>query len=210
MAFGKGKSCRPSIPDEKGEGRMETYVVYVQTDKEDAMKKWIESNPGFMETGCNLWVPRKPIYHKRKGAYILLHQILFPSYVFIDAPDYEILWGALKMIEGSNNVKLLEDWYRIEEGGFTVNSALNKVTEEERDWIIHLYGENPSKGILENKRIRFVEGSLMGMEEYVIKLDRHSRKCLVRIPFLGREAFVWLAVDFLYGPEQDQTGSLET
>lgn len=179
---------------------MKTYVLQCFAGQEDKAKEYLEKHipEGFFDDDQirRLWIPKNPIYQFREDVdgrkkLLLLYHVLFPGYVFIDAVNTDVIKLALRKVQNSFSYAHL-----VELGD------MNEVTTDELDWIAHLASEEPSAAVLdENKRIHFIDGSMIGADEHIVKFDKRNRRALVSMEMFGREMKVWIAVD-LKGPNK--------
>lgn len=163
---------------------MPTFVLHVATGKEDEVKETLEAFP--LTQSYRFWVPRRPVYKKKQGVRFLCREPLFPGYILADGEDFVELYKALIPFVCEHFYTLLE---KRGEGGKTVS-------EEEKQLIGKLTGE-VSKGVLEEGRVRFVAGDLMGLEGYVQKFDKRKKNVMLRMELLGKVTEIWTAVDMV-------------
>ncbi len=168
----------------KGGDVVPTFVLHVATGKEDEVKDALESFP--LTQTFHFWVPKRPIHKKKQGLVWLRYEALFPGYVLADGDDFVKLYKALIHFTNEYFYTLLE---KRGEGGKTV-------TQEEKKIIGKLTGEI-SQGILEDGRVKFIAGELMGMEGSVQKFDKRKSNVLLRMELLGEMTDIWTAVDMV-------------
>lgn len=56
-----------------------------------------------------------------------------------------------------------------------------------------------SRGIKENGKVRFISGPLVGHEADVVRIERHKRRAIVQMQFLGEMRNIEVAVDVITG-----------
>ena len=56
-----------------------------------------------------------------------------------------------------------------------------------------------SRGIKENGKVRFISGPLVGHEADVVRIERHKRRAIVQMQFLGEVRNIEVAVDIITG-----------
>ncbi|MCD7982171.1 MAG: transcription antiterminator, partial [Clostridiales bacterium] len=71
-----------------------------------------------------------------------------------------------------------------------IGDEMVPLTEEEKSFILRFCGDDMlaemSRGIIEGSRVKVLEGPMMGMEAYIVKLDRHKRKAWLEMEMFGR------------------------
>ena len=65
------------------------------------------------------------------------------------------------------------------------------ISEHEEKIIRALTGENGtagiSVGVMENGKLKVIDGPLKGFEKYIVKIDRYKRKAWLKIKLFGEE-----------------------
>lgn len=154
------------------------YVIWALTGHEkeliDAIKKDV---PKYLY--IRVWSAIKEELRKYKGEETSVHVMLFPGYVFIDTTQPEEIHEILH--RDRNYIGFLK-----------CDDKFIPVSESEKQMISHFMGDSDcasaSLGVLENGTVRIIYGPLKGMEDKLIRIDRHKKKAWVLIPnFLGQD-----------------------
>ena len=189
---------------------MPTFVLQVTTKREEYTADVLRSIKPLTPYYNRIWVPKKPIYFKNTlesrecdlPRFSLIHVPLFPGYAFIDAPDFYILSDAIRDLYIDSYFQMLGKRTEVElrelsrKRETNLGGLMQSVSEEELENIRKLSGENPGKGVIENGRLRFTEGTLVGMDGYVKKVDRRKKSVALEVDFLNDVQRVWHACDF--------------
>lgn len=173
---------------------IKTYVTQITTGKEEYMRNLLQQfMPGF-----RIWIPTKPYAYIQKVQGVKDSQyerrILFPGYILIDGESYDELYDILTGLKFHSFFNLVG-----KKGG---PSALRIVRDNELSIIKQLSGEELSKGIIENKRIRFVSGPFVGLEPLVRKIDRHHSKIMFQTEMFGRQMDIWVGAEIVVPVEE--------
>ena len=169
---------------------IQTYATQIQAGKEEYMRGLLQPNmPDF-----HIWVPTKPyaVIQKVDGAKVTEYErrILFPGYILIDGESYDHLHETFMRLRG------FDSYFNLV-GKKAGPDALRVVRADELSMIKKLSGEDVSKGIMENKRIRFISGPFVGLEPLVRKIDRHHSKIMFQTEMFGRQMDIWVGVEIV-------------
>lgn len=153
------------------------YVIQVKTGDEEKICIQCEKIiPSDILARC--FVPHYEIKKKIQGSWRVIEKILFPGYVFVTTDKGEELLDRLKDIIGLT--KLLKTGEDIVPISTKEEKLLSGLGLDNKDVI------KMSEGIIEGERVIVTEGSLMGMEGYIRKIDRHKRKAWLEVEMFGR------------------------
>lgn len=156
------------------------YILFVKTGCEEKivniLKSWLD---------LSLFLPFVPTREKlfrRNGKTTRIMELVFGGYIFIESE----LSSDNFIIEVTPIIIKLNEAYRIINYGDKRDIAMRAV---ERNMLKNLYGSNycivASVGFIEGDRIRINEGSLMGMENVIKKINRHKREAIIEIEIMG-------------------------
>ena len=144
-----------------------------------------------------------PHYQQKKrfrSKWHIQEAVLFPGYVFLITPDLEMLIESLRKISGI--IRLLGT------GGESL-----PLSEEEVDLLLKLGKEEQlvtmSTGIIENDRVRILNGPLQGMEDCIRKIDRHKRKARIAVEMFGRNIDMEIGLEIIAKITQGQSDPIE-
>ena len=150
------------------------YVIWAASRKEKELyKRIIDKLPRNLYREA--WIPMRKelrIYH---GEEVVVPVKLFPGYVFIDTDNPEAVEDELH--RDKDFIRFLGD-----------GETYTPVSAHEEEIIRHFTGldgvADISIGVITNGRLTVLDGPLKGMEDKIIKIDRHRRKARVRIEAL--------------------------
>ena len=152
------------------------YVVWSEGRKERRLYDRISEDLDASLYG-GLWLPIKKEYRKYHGKWREVERLLFPGYFMMDTWDPDRAHLALKGFEGYIGIlRSAERYTPITE---TEEEILRKLSEP---------GRRPgiSVGVIEDGRVRVLEGPLRGMEENIVSLDKHKRRVKLRMRLFDR------------------------
>lgn len=163
------------------------YVMQVRTGTEENIccqcSKLIS---GEILEGC--FIPHYEAKKRYEGTWHTQEKVLFPGYVFMITDTVEKLFFDLKRVIGMTKI--------IGTGGEIV-----PISDQEREWLLKIGGQEQnvlmSKGVIENGKVRIIEGPLAGLENKIIKIDRHKRKALLQVEMFGRTMEIQVGVEIV-------------
>lgn len=127
---------------------------------------------------------------RTQNQYIISRRkLLFPSYLFIDTASYIDLITAFRTYQSYGFASIL--------GILGNENELKIVTEQEKLWIRMLTADEISKAALIDGRIHFVEGPLVGMDDYVCKVKKRKRLVMLELVFVNRVTQLWLPFELV-------------
>lgn len=163
------------------------YAVQVRTSEEEKIKLI-----------CNKLISKDVLeecfipYYEKKIKYMgkrhITTEILFPGYIFMVSNHINDLLLCVKNIP--KLIKILGD-------GKEIVSLYDKEVEflmkfGKEDHLIKM-----SHGYIENDRIVITDGPMKDYEGTIKKIDRHKRKAIIEIEFLGRTMEVSVGVEIV-------------
>ena len=152
------------------------YVMQVMTGKEqDVIDECRLKLPErLLET---MFIPCREEQRKRNGKWMTFRRVLFPGYVFISTDNIDEVFLNLKNVEHFTRI-------------LRVGDEMVPLTEEEKGFILRFCGDDMlaemSRGIIVDSRVKVLDGPMMGMEAYIVKVDRHKRKAWLEMEMFGR------------------------
>lgn len=125
----------------------------------------------------NCWIPVR-MERRKIGDHVEdVEKPLFPGYIFLEARDPEDLYLALKKFPRFSLMLKTGENY-------------TPISPEEETFIRRLTDESGkaavSLGVIKDKKLRVIEGPLKGLEQYVVKIDRHKKKATLEMHLLGK------------------------
>ncbi len=151
------------------------YVVWTASRLEQRLADKIEREVS-ADIYKRCWIPRKTERRRIKGELTDVEIVLFPGYVFIDTEMPEAVYFALKP---------MKNFYRLLQTG----EVFTPICPSEEQLIRRLTGEDGvvgvSVGIMKDGRVRIIDGSLAGLEKYIVAVDRHKRKAFLEMELFG-------------------------
>ena len=161
---------------------MTTCVLTVTALKKEYSANLLCSLTPLQPYYARIRIPQKPVYFRKDGVTELIHKVLYPSYIFVDSPDYYSLLSALRDHHLYSYLNLLGKGAE----------EIKRVSAKELEWVKRL--SEISAAVFTDNRIHFTIGPLVGCDEAVKKYDRHKRSIMVTTEFLESERDVWLGV----------------
>jgi transcriptional antiterminator NusG len=155
------------------------YVFFVKTGKElEALKDFKRTVP---KSDAEPFIPYVERFFKKEKE----RRFMFPSYLFAETS-----------LQGEDFIPIAQEVTRQSPNIIRLLTYDNKdraaLRDEERQAIQSLWkddekGITASEGIIEGDKVIITEGSLVGMETVIRKIDRHKRTAEVEVDFLGRK-----------------------
>ena len=158
------------------------YVIQTETGKELEAVKEIKANLD-KEAYNEIFTIRYESVLRIKGMYKLERRVLFPSYIFAETDNPELLFWQLKRVVNRTMLIMNRD-----EKGFEYFS----VSSEEEKLLRQLINENDNYivtlslvGYDKNKRINRAAGPLKFFINKITEVDSRHRRAFVELDFLG-------------------------
>ena len=164
------------------------YVLWVMTGREENIINAIH-NKVPDELYSKAWIPTRVKIAKFHGEEQQSLIRLFPGYVFVDTEVPEKIHMILK---GEKNcIGFLR-----QEGEFS------PVSEEEKKTISYFTDNKGIAGISLGKvidgRTHIIDGPLKGLDDKIVRVDRHKKKAWVFLPnFLGKDREIPFALEMI-------------
>ncbi len=151
------------------------YVMQVFTGEEERMMQKVSERiePPLLE---ECFLPKYEEMKRYKGQWHKEKKILFPGYVFLSTENITDVMIELLKVDGFKRV--LGD-----------RECMVPLTEAETNFLMRFGGENHvtemSIGVIENDKVKIMEGPLMGLEGCITKIDRHKRTAKIKVEMFG-------------------------
>ena len=75
------------------------------------------------------------------------------------------------------------------------------IHQDEKFFLSKLLGENfcigYSIGVIENGKVKILQGALIGMDKNIRKVDRHAREAIVEITVAGKNKLIAVALEIV-------------
>ncbi|MEG1732979.1 MAG: antiterminator LoaP [Longicatena sp.] len=165
------------------------YILFVTGGKESGLCEYLNK-----QASWKAFVPKIETPIKKDGLLTFPKKVLFPSYVFIETTmDPAAFQDNIKAIKQRKMGIVRELKYD--------KGDIPSLRDEEKAYLESLLDEkkviNKSVGFIENDRVVVVDGPLVGHESYIIKIDRHKRKAMIRMKILSNEIEVSVPLEII-------------
>ncbi len=163
----------------------EWHSIFVVTGEEDKVKDRIRYR---LQDGFTVVVPKRKLKLRKGGIWTTETKVLFPGYVLINGGINSDIYYLLKDIPSV--LRLLR----------TGNSVAS-IDNREMAVLSKLICNNEEIGfssvLLENGRVRVIDGPLFSLEGIILSVDRRKERAKVKLSFLGEERTVDLGISVL-------------
>lgn len=155
------------------------YAIWTITGKEDLLEKELQNIlPGNLYERC--WIPKKMERQKWHGEYMDITKVLFPGYLLLDTDFPEEIHRTLKKAQ-----RFLTFSHLLKN-----DEIFTPISAKEEQILQKLTGKDGcidvSVGVIEEGKLHILQGALVGMEAYVVRIDRHKRKAYLEMDLFGR------------------------
>ena len=140
------------------------------------------------------FVPKMKVMHRKAGVSSLVEKVMFPGYVFVESVlnqnDFvmELRKFQSKM---QRYLKLL----KIDEQGTAV------LYPEEQQYLKSILNDemvmDHSIGMIEGDKTIVTSGPLMGLENTIVKIDRHKRKAIIQVMICNQPTLVHVSLEII-------------
>lgn len=161
------------------------YAIFVYTGEEDKVKERLKFKLG---DKFRLVVPKRRLSERKDGKLNEAIRVIFPGYVLAQGDMTVYSYSLFKNVPGL--VKILGDSklpYRIEP--YEMQILSNLITEDD------IIGY--SKLLIENGKVKVLDGPLMNLEGNIVSIDKRKRRAKILMNLCGNVCTVDLGVDFL-------------
>jgi len=168
------------------------YVLFVLTGHEQEAARDIRE--AFSREEILPFLPNVERLFKKKSETKKELHLMFPGYVFIETK----LSGDDFRTRSIETIKRSKHITRLLCGSDCESMA---VSDAERSVLSAFWKDErkieASRGLVEGDNIRIIEGSLMGFESAIKKIDRHRREAIVEIELFGKMQPVRVALEIV-------------
>lgn len=163
----------------------EWHGIFVVTGDEDKVKERIQYR---LQEDYTVVVPKRKLKLRKGGIWRAETKVLFPGYVLINGDINTDIYYRLKNIPSI--LKLLKTGTTVAPIDSREMAVLSKLicNSEEIGF---------SSVLLENGRVRVVDGPLFSLEGIILSIDHRKERARIRLNFLGEERTVDLGISFL-------------
>jgi len=161
------------------------YAIFVYTGEEDKVKERLKFKLG---DELRLVVPKRRLQERKDGKINEVVRVIFPGYILAQGNITVDTYPIFKNVPGL--VKILGDNklpYRVEPYEMEVLSRL--IADDE------VIGY--SKLLMENGRVKVLNGPLVNLEGNIISIDRRKGRARISVSICGSECTVDLGIDLL-------------
>lgn len=164
---------------------MDWYALFVKTGQEDKVKQRLEYR---FKDRLTFLVPKRKLRERRAGEWKFSIRTLFPGYVLVNGlidkdtmQLFKDIPALLKLLK-SDMEPLPIEWQEMEVlSRLIVNGELIGL----------------SSALVENEKVRVVDGPLVSMEGYIVGIDHRKGRARIKLNFLGEERTVDLGITIL-------------
>ncbi len=164
------------------------YVLFVRSQDEYKVCKYL------CEFHLNAFVPKMKVLHRKNGVKTLVEKMMFPNYVFVESElEQNEFVDQLNLLKkrGLQSIKLLK----------FDHLGTPALRPEEMLYLSRLLNEEKvmdhSIGIIEGGKTIITEGPLKGMENTIIKIDRHKRRALIELMICNQPTRVNVSLEII-------------
>ncbi|MFU0800427.1 MAG: antiterminator LoaP [Xylanivirga thermophila] len=171
---------------------MYCYVLFTCTGREEKVKKILEKrldNKVFMP-----FIPMSEAIFRRSGQTKKELRPIFPSYVFIESElsSIEVIQKTRHIIYASKDII---SFLQYDDTGDIA------MKDHERNMLLRLCNDDrcieSSSGIIVGTRVYINEGPLIGLESIIKKTNRHKRRAIIELEFMGEIRQVSVPLEIL-------------
>ena len=176
-----------SETDVSGEARPKCrcYVIQTVTSQEEIMVQLMQKQIS-PELFSEVFIPRRQMNRRIRGKWQTTRELLFPGYIFILAPDPVALFQELR------NIPRLSKLLHAEAFEFiplkpAEQRFIEKIGQRRGDHIFAIseIELDPKVSYQRGDSVRITSGDLKDFEGYILYLDIHKRKAVIRTEMFG-------------------------
>lgn len=148
------------------------HVLFVKTGEEEKIARALRKEK------LDAFVPKMNMMYRKQGESLLVAKTMFPGYVFIECEMNQAdLLLFLKDLH--ERVPKFMKLLKVDKEGTSV------LYPDEKEYMQSLLNENHvldhSVGLIEGDKAIITEGPLKGLENTILKIDRHKRRALIEV-----------------------------
>ena len=176
-----------SETDVSGEARPKCrcYVIQTVTSQEEILVQLMQKQIS-PELFSEVFIPRRQMNRRIRGKWQTTRELLFPGYIFILAPDPVALFQELR------NIPRLSKLLHAEAFEFiplkpAEQRFIEKIGQRRGDHIFAIseIELDPKVPYQRGDSVRITSGDLKDFEGYILYLDIHKRKAVIRTEMFG-------------------------
>lgn len=151
---------------------MEWHVLFVKTGDEEKIARLLQKED------LNAFVPKMNMMYRKQGESTLVKKTMFPGYVFVecDLKQHEFMLFLTRIHEKYPKFMRV---LKVDKEGTSV------LYPDEKEYLKSLLNEryvlDHSTGLIEGDRTIITDGPLKGLENTILKIDRHKRRALIEV-----------------------------
>jgi len=177
-----------------GKGTKMWYVIWTASRYEERMAERIKTEaPPDSYKRC--WIPRRTERRRVHGELMDVERVLFPGYILIETEAPEAVQDALRSMKDFFGVLRTGDYF-------------TPLSLSEEQLIRKLTGENGiagiSIGVIEDGKVRVVDGPLVGFEKYIVAVDKHKRTAFLEMELLGEKRRIHVGLEVVDKSEAER------
>lgn len=164
------------------------YVLFVKTGDE------VKAVNALCREGLDAFMMTMEVVHRKEGKSFLVKKNMFPGYLFVESDLEQVdFWLLLKSLSSrvSYFMKLLT----------FDNEGTSALYPHEKEYLESLLNDKRvmehSIGFIEGNQVIITDGPLMGYESKIVKIDRHKRRALLEIDFIGEIRHVNVSLEII-------------
>lgn len=171
------------------------FVIQVMSKTENALMNQIKNNFD-SSLVSDVFIPIKERMKKINGKWVKTEEKFFPGYIFVETSKPKEVAKQLRKIEGFTRLVGFGDVGKInyvplsKKDEEMINSLLARKNKESIVKLSKIY-------IDEGKKVKIMDGPLLGFEGTLIKYNLHKRTALVDVDFNGKVISVQLGIDIV-------------
>ena len=176
-----------SETDVSGEARPKCrcYVIQTVTSQEEILVQLMQKQIS-PELFSEVFIPRRQMNRRIRGKWQTTRELLFPGYIFILAPDPVALFQELRNIPRLSNLLHAEAFEFIPLKP-AEQRFIEKIGQRRGDHIFAIseIELDPKVPYQRGDSVRITSGDLKDFEGYILYLDIHKRKAVIRTEMFG-------------------------
>ena len=184
--------------------REKWYVIQTRAGIEDSVKGSCVSclSESRIE---RIFVPKIELKRKYRGEWQKVEKPMYPGYIFLSIyVDDDRTGYDSSSVTGSDIIDRL--FLELKKIPYLTkilgaDGIAIPLTEEDKKRIKRFIGEGDtaelSVGIIEGDRVKIFEGSLVGQEAIIKKIDRHKRTAKVEVEFMGEKRLIEVGLEII-------------
>jgi transcriptional antiterminator NusG len=159
------------------------HALFVVTGDEDKVKERLQFR--FKSSNIRILVPKRKLKERKNSNWEYKIRTLFPGYVLINGCIGIEEYYSLKNVPGI--IKILKN-----------NQGLLEINEHEISLINRMICNNDIIGCsniyIDGSTILVIDGPLLGMEGYIVSIDKRKGRAKVRLNLMGEARIVELSI----------------